>query len=56
MFLDDDRLEELWPDGEHRQTILGAIRPILAGTGDINRPHVENIADNIVPGSDQALP
>lgn len=47
MFLDDDRLEELWPDGEHPQTVLGAVKPILKGTGDINRPHVENVADNI---------
>ncbi|NPV51899.1 MAG: AAA family ATPase [Firmicutes bacterium] len=47
MFLDDDRLEELWPDGEHPQTVLGAIKPILGGTGDINRSYVENIADNI---------
>lgn len=47
MFLDDDRLEELWPDGDHPQTVLGAVKPILKGTGDINRPHIENIADNI---------
>jgi cellulose biosynthesis protein BcsQ len=47
MFLPEDRLEELWPDGEHRQSILGAIRPILKGTGDIADPHVEDISDNI---------
>jgi cellulose biosynthesis protein BcsQ len=47
MFLDEDRLEELWPDGQHPRTIFGAIQPLLEGTGDIARPHVENIADNI---------
>ncbi len=47
MFLTEDRLEELWPDGEHPQSILGAIRPILKGTGDIADPHVEDINDNI---------
>ena len=47
MFLPEDRLEELWPDGEHPHSILGAIRPILKGTGDIADPHVEDISDNI---------
>ncbi len=47
MFLDEGRLEELWPDSEHTQTILGAITPILRGTGDIRTPHVEAITDNI---------
>jgi chromosome partitioning protein len=47
MFLDEDRLEELWPDGSHPQTILGVIQPILKGIGDIAAPHVEVIADAI---------
>ncbi len=47
MFLDEDRLEELWPDGAHQDTVLGMIQPILKGTGDIARPHVEDISDNI---------
>ena len=46
MFLDDDRLEELWPDGGHRQTILGSVSPILKGLGDIREPHVEEIDAN----------
>jgi cellulose biosynthesis protein BcsQ len=52
MFLDEDRLEELWPDNDHPQTVLGSIKPILKGTGDILEPHLENITDNIslVPG------
>jgi len=52
MFLDEDRLEELWPDDEHPLTIYGAIRPILRGVGDINDPHVERFNENLglVPG------
>ena len=47
MFLPEERLEELWPDGEHPQSILGAIRPILKGVGDVAEPHVEAVAENI---------
>jgi chromosome partitioning protein len=47
MFLTEDRLEELWPDGDHPQSILGAIQPILKGIGDIADPHVEDVSDNI---------
>jgi len=43
MFLEEDRLEELWPDGKHRNTIYGVIEPILRGIGDIQSPHVEII-------------
>ncbi len=43
-FLDDDRLEELWPDGAHIETIYGCIEPLLRGVGDVlDRPHVERI-------------
>lgn len=47
MFLDEDRLEELWPDGAHPDTILGVVQPILKGVGDIAVPHIEAVADNI---------
>lgn len=47
MFLNDDRLEELWPDDGHSNTIFGAIEPILKGTGDIANPHIESIDDNL---------
>lgn len=43
MFLDEDRLEQIWPDDDHPQTIYGAVRPILRGMGDIADPHVEPI-------------
>lgn len=52
MFLDQQRMEELWPDDEHPDTVYGSIRPILRGIGDINTPHVEKINLNLglIPG------
>ncbi|WP_018290404.1 ParA family protein [Verrucomicrobium sp. 3C] len=43
MFLEEDRLQELWPDGLHPDTLLGVIQPILKGTGDIAPPHLESV-------------
>ncbi len=52
MFLNEDRLEELWPDGEHPQTVYGSIQPILRGIGDIAQPHVERLTPRLglIPG------
>lgn len=52
MFLDEERLEALWPDDEHPDTVFGAIRPILRGIGDIRSPHVEMLSPNLglIPG------
>ncbi len=53
MFLEEERLEELWPDAdEHPNTIYGAVRPILRGLGDIAPPPVERILPNLglLPG------
>lgn len=47
MFLDEDRLEELWPDGNHPQSILGSVSPILRGLGDISEPHVEDVTEDL---------
>ena len=47
MFLNEDRLEKLWPDGNHPETVFGSINPILRGTGDIAHPHVEKITPNL---------
>jgi chromosome partitioning protein len=41
MFLDEEKLESLWPNGDHEQTIYGALRPIIRGLGDVQTPHVE---------------
>lgn len=46
-FLDEERLEELWPDGDHHDTIFGAVQPLLRGTGDIAGPHLEELGDNL---------
>jgi chromosome partitioning protein len=52
MFLDEERLEEIWPDNLHPDSIFGAIHPILRGVGDITKPHVEKITDRLglIPG------
>lgn len=47
MFLEEERLLEIWPDNEHVSSILGTIRPILKGTGDITATYVENISDRL---------
>ena len=44
MFLDDDRLEELWARDGHAHTVYGAFQPLLEGTGDVAAPHIEEIA------------
>ena len=47
MFLPEDRLLDLWPDGEHNRSILGSVSPILRGIGDLAQPHVEEVAHNL---------
>ncbi len=47
MFIEEDRLEELWPEGNRDDTVFGAIRPLLRGEGDIRNPHIEEIDENI---------
>ena len=47
MFLPEERLEEIWPDGKHPLTIQGVLDPIIRGLGDIGFPHVERISERI---------
>jgi cellulose biosynthesis protein BcsQ len=47
MFLDDERLEQLWPEGDHPHTVFGAIQPILRGLGDLEYPGVEEITEQL---------
>lgn len=47
MFLSEDRLEQVWSDEDHRDSILGAVSPMLRGLGDISEPHVEQIRSNL---------
>ena len=44
MFINEDRLEILWPDDGPRGTIYNALQPLLDGTGDIEKPYLERIA------------
>jgi chromosome partitioning protein len=46
-FLDEDRLEALWPDGDHPETVFGCIQPLLRGIGDISDPHLEYVEDQL---------
>lgn len=52
MFLDEDRLDQLWDNGE-KSTIFDALQPLMSRTGDIVPPHVERIHENLglVPGN-----
>jgi len=54
--LDEDRLEQLWPEDQHLPTIYGAVRPLKRGVGDIDKPLLESVGDNfvLIPG-DMAL-
>src|SRR5215813_2600134 len=51
-FLDEDRLQELWPDNNHPKTIFGCVRPLMRALGDIADPHKEIIEDRLalIPG------
>jgi cellulose biosynthesis protein BcsQ len=43
-FLDEEKLEEFWPDGDHSKTIYGSLEPLLRGVGDIaESPYAEEI-------------
>jgi cellulose biosynthesis protein BcsQ len=55
-FLDDDRLEALWPGNASAATIYGAIRPLQCGVGDVSNPILAAIDDrlSLIPG-DMAL-
>ena len=47
MALDEERLEALWPDDEHPQTLHGAVAPLFGGTGDIRPGHIEAMAGKL---------
>ncbi len=46
-FLDENRLEEVFPSDDHDLTIFGAVQPLQRGTGDIGDSHVEMITDRL---------
>ena len=47
IFLTEDQMEEMWSDNEHKKTIMGALTPLIRGTGDIEEPYIKKISDNI---------
>jgi len=55
MFLDEDRLDELWPEGRSDYTALSPIQPLLDGVGGIGDPHLEAIEDIALLVGDLAL-
>ncbi|MBC6479283.1 MAG: ParA family protein [Hormoscilla sp. GUM202] len=47
-FLDEDRLEKLWPDGNHHpNTVFGCVQPLIRAIGDIADPHLEYVEDQL---------
>jgi chromosome partitioning protein len=49
MFLDEERLEEIWEYKEKNKniTIYDAVSPQFRGVGDIQNPHIEPISDRL---------
>jgi cellulose biosynthesis protein BcsQ len=47
MALDEERLEALWPDDDHPQTLHGAVAPLFGGTGDVRPAHIEVLAEGL---------
>ena len=47
MFLNEDTLEAIWSDEQSRQTVYGALQPLLEGTGDIGQPTLQQPATNL---------
>ena len=46
-FLEDEVLEELWPDDDHPKTLFGCVQPIIKGVGDITKHHLEYVEENL---------
>lgn len=46
-FLEEDRLEELWDEARKAGTIYECMRPLIEGTGDVERADVEEASDNL---------
>jgi cellulose biosynthesis protein BcsQ len=47
MALDEERLEALWPDDDHPETLHGAVAPLFRGTGDIRAAHIEPLGEGL---------
>ncbi len=47
-FLPEERMVQLWPEGEHPDTVYGCLQPLIRGIGDVSSPHVEKISHRLV--------
>ena len=47
MFLNEDQQNDLWPESEHTHTLFSALKPILKGLSDINKPYLKMVTDEI---------
>jgi chromosome partitioning protein len=47
MALDEERLEVLWPDDDHHETLYGAVAPLFGGTGDVREAHIEDLTEHL---------
>lgn len=47
-FLSDDRMIQLWPEGDHPATVYGCLQPLIRGIGDISVPELERISSHLV--------
>jgi cellulose biosynthesis protein BcsQ len=47
-FLPDERMMQLWPEGDHPDTVYGCVQPLIRGVGDIASPHLERISQRLV--------
>jgi cellulose biosynthesis protein BcsQ len=52
MCLAPDIIESLWDDDQNRRTVYGALRPLIAGAGDIRVPDPVRVSErlHLVPG------
>ncbi len=50
-FLNEDRLEQLWPAGERPNTVFGSVQPLIRGIGDVVAPHFEYIHESYLGDS-----
>lgn len=46
-FLDDDRMEELWPGNDHPSTVYGCVQPLQRSVGDVTAPILEQVGDRL---------
>lgn len=46
-FVGEERLDALWADAGHPDTIFGCVQPLLSGIGDIAEPHLEIVDERL---------